>query len=146
MSRGGKVLIKPGEDQNTSLRVLLPHGREQGEHSERDERPREVSRGKKRMDCSVTSSTTSKPQSRVSKYGCDIWERHPSGSGSSSARGSKMKRKGMSGTELEPEKLLAEFKRHGAHLSAALSRFSGEPAKYQQVSQIWLVCSLTLIA
>ena len=146
MSRGGKVFIKPGEDQSTSLRVLVPHGRGQGEHSERDERPRKVSRGEKRMDCSVTSSTTSRPQSRVSKYGCDVGERHPSASGSSSARGSKMKRKGMSGTELEPEKLLAELKRHETHLSAALLRFSGEPAKYQQVSQIWLVYPLTLIA
>lgn len=147
--------MKPGEDQNTSLRVLLPRVRGQGEHSERDEGPQEVSRGEKRMDFSVTSSTASRPQSqkeRVSKYGGDTRERHPSANGSSShkipkdARRSKMKRKGMSGTELEPEKLLAELKRHEAHLSAALSRFSGEPAKYQQVSQIWLVYLSALIA
>ena len=154
MSRGRKVLIKPGEDQSTSL-VLLPHGRE---HSEGGERPREamkldqqylseVSRGEKRTDIPVSSSTTSRPRSqkeRVSKYGRDIRERHPSASGSSShkipkeVRGSKMKRKVMSGTDLETEKLLAELKRHEVQLSGALSRLSREPAKFQQVSQIWL--------
>lgn len=156
MSRERKVLMKPGEDQNTSPRVLLPHGRV---HSEGGDRPREtmkldqqylseVSRGEKRMDIPVSSSTPSTPRSqkeRVSKHGRDIRERHPtSASGSSSHKipkevgGSKMKRKAMSGTDLETEKLLAELKRHEAQLSAALSRLSGEPAKFQQVSQIWL--------
>lgn len=155
MSRGRKVLMKPGEVRNTSVRVLLPHGRE---HSEGEERPweamkldqqylSEVSKGEKRMDTPVSSSTTSRPRyqkERVSKHGRDVRERHPSAGGSSSHKipqevgGSKMKRKVMSGTDLETEKLLAELKRHEAQLSAALSRLSGEPAKFQHVSQIWL--------